>query len=486
MMTIDTAPDSRQSAGKTWLPNWYLPALAALELVFLYSELQAIGLICAAMVVLLPAIAWRSLGVREYYLVGLCILLAALAWWLDKPLAELTLDGLGRSAYLASFILLMALLREGAMTSNSVLAIGRYLTEQPPSRRFIAVFGGGHALAVMNNLGALSLLAPIIQRGVRANLSDGATLDVVAQIRERRQLSAALRGFSWFLVWAPTAVTQAVMPTLMSGIDTLRLVGTGLVLALTMLAVSWAEDWLRWRGIRRRLGLGIKEVTAPPVMPGAAFWRFGAVCALLFGSSFCFMWLANVTIVTGVMLASPLVVAAWVTMQHQNRSEDYKSGASIQQLRKITFEAVPGYVREAVFVACAGFIGTVAAKLVPVAYLANLVGLENIPGWAVLWGLSFSVWLFGQVGLSPITSAIFLASLIVEIPVLPVDMTHAALAIATGTAVCTAGAPFSAGAIMLAKATGYSPTTLTWKWNGTYTLLVMLVLIVFYAVLELI
>src|SRR3546814_3300916 len=44
-------------------------------------------------------------------------------------------------------------------------------------------------------------------------------LDEIGLVRERRQLSALLRGFAWFLVWAPTAVTQAILPTLIPGVD---------------------------------------------------------------------------------------------------------------------------------------------------------------------------------------------------------------------------------------------------------------------------
>ena len=145
---------------------------------------------------------------------------------------------------------------------------------------------------------------------------------------------------------------------------------------------------------------------------------------------------------------------------------------------------MPGYIREMFFVACAGFIGTLGAYLVPIEDIALAIGLENAPGWSVLLGISMTVWCFGQIGLSPITMAVFLGSLIAQIPVMPVDMTHAALAIAAGTAICTTGAPFSAGALMLSRATGHSPITLTWRWNGLFTFLSIGLLMVIYMYLE--
>ncbi len=452
------------------------------QLATLYLGLDAAQLFAIACIFFIPIIAWRSLKLREIYLIGISALVALAAIATSPQWLAWSVDGLSRSSYLASFILLMALLREGAIHSKSVVKLGRFLTLQPPQRRFLAVFSGSHMLSVMINLGALSLLAPIIQRGVRAELEPGAPLDEIAQIRERRQLCAALRGFSWFLVWAPTAVTQAVMPTLMSGVQALRLMALGLVLALIMMMLGWAEDWIRWRATGRRIrAQGLITSSDKQVFPARAARNFALVCAMLFVCSLAFSKLADVTIVTGVMLAAPLVVIVWLVVQQE---PGHRQQGTRDRFSTISFSAMPGYVREMVFISCAGFVGTVGAQLVPVAELTDAIGLQSLPPWLVLWGMSVIVWVFGQVGLSPITMAVFLGSVVAQVPSLPVDITHAALAIAAGTAICTSGAPFSAGALMLSRATGYSPMTLTWRWNGPFTFVTMIVLALVYAALE--
>jgi len=464
--------------------GWLLLVLVATELFFLYSGIKIAGFIAQALVASLFVLVWRAMHLREVYLVVVCLALFTLAWFSGKPIVEVTLESLSRAAYLASFILLMALLREGALTSPSVLEVGTFLTRQPTNRRFVTLFAGGHFFAVLINLGSLSLLAPIIQRGVRANRAEGEALDEISKVRERRQLCATLRGFSWFLVWAPTAVTQAVMPTLMTGIDGTRLMLTGLGLALIMFAVSWAEDILRWRGFAKRLRKeGRLPLAVATQFPKNAALHLGLVCLALFGLSTSFSWLADVTIVTGVMLTSPIVVCSWIYLQQSAVAPAQRREVLAQRLDHITFTSMPGYIREAMFVACAGFIGTLAAKLVPAGDVATMIGLAGLEGWIVLWSLTVVVWLFGQVGLSPITMAIFLGSLVSELPDLPVDMTHAALAIAAGTAVCTTGAPFASGALMLSRATGHSALTLTWRWNGIYTLVSMVVLGFYYVML---
>ncbi len=457
-----------------------LIAIMTLELLQLYLGAALASLAGKILLLCLPLLAFRALRAREAYLLAVAGAVFLLVWAGPPEDLGVVSRGLDRALYLAAFILLMGLLREGAVTSPAVLDCGSYVTLQPSRRRFLTVFTGSHLFSVLINLGALSLLAPIIQRGVRHGRDPAAPMDEISRVRERRQLSAALRGFAWFLVWAPTAVTQAVLPTLIPGIDAGRLIFIGLGLAAVMLLVSWAEDSLRWWPLRRRLqASGNLPTPVRQAFPQAAFGRLGAVCALLFGLTLGFSWLAKVSIVSGVMLAAPITLGLWVLAQQSGRR---LSGAGTR-LKEIATLALPGAVREAISLACAGFIGTLAAHLVPADQVAAALELGSLPGWLFLLGLSVMVLLGGQVALSPITMAVFLGSLVAELGPLPVDPTLAALAIAAGTAICTTGAPFASGTLMLARASGYSGVTLAWRWNLAYTLTCVAVLLVVYALL---
>ena len=472
--TSDSAPNLRPL-------GWLMLVLVSAELLFLYSGIKIAGYLSHVLVIGMFVIAWRSLHLREAYLLSIIFILVAMAFYLQKPMLDLITEALTRSAFLASFILLMALLREGAQTSPAVLEVGKFLTEQPSKTRYAALFGGGHFFAVLINLGSMSLLAPIIQRGVRATLPDGAPMDDIARVRERRQISAILRGFAWFLVWAPTAVTQAVMPTLMSGIDAAKLMLTGFALASLMFVVGWIEDHFRWSNFRKKLRSEgrMPQATGAP-FPKIAMRNLGLVCLALSGLSIAFMQLAQVPIVSGVMLTVPVVVIVWIWLQQPKHDDGARQKAVTTRLQSISFEAMPGYFREVAFVACAGFIGTMAAQLIPADKVSALLNLETIPGWLILWGLSTSIWLAGQIGLSPITMAVFLGSLVAGMPEMPVDITWVALAIAAGAAISSHGAPFAGGVLLLSRATGYSPMTLSWRWNGVYTLSVLAVIAVFY------
>ncbi|MCP5080397.1 MAG: hypothetical protein GY948_01735 [Alphaproteobacteria bacterium] len=448
----------------------YLAAMMVLELIEIYTGLETLASFIRVLVLGLPLMALPILKVREYYLLVVSFVLGALVWRAPGDGWQALLTGLDRSAYLASFMMLMALLREGAITSPAVKTVGTYLTLQPPKRRFLALFSGSHFFSVLINLGSVSLLTPFIQRGVRGDAPLDAPLDEVQQIRERRQLAAVHRGFCWFLVWAPTAVTQAILPGLLTDIDAARLMALGFCMALVMLAVGWLEDTLVWAKTGQRLrASGQVQRAQPPQLPKRAVLSLALVCSGLIGLTVLAKTLGGVGIVSGVMLAAPIVVIIWVWAQGAEEASSDPSKAPLARYREIAFVSMPGFLREVVFISCAGFIGTAGAFLVPSDQLAALVEHWAVPGWLFMLGLSVSVLLAGHVALSPITMAVFLGSVVAHMPATPVDVTLCALAIAAGTAISSLGAPFASVVLMLSKASGYPTTTLTWTWNGLYT-----------------
>jgi hypothetical protein len=205
--------------------------------------------------------------------------------------------------------------------------------------------------------------------------------------------------------------------------------------------------------------------------------------ALLLGLTLLFTLWGQVMLVAGVMLAPPLVLLVWVFFQQQAAGPPARLAAALRRLGAVTVSGLPSFHREAVALAAAGFIGTVAAALVPAGAVAQALSVAEMPGWLFLSLLSLVVWIGGLVALSPIATAVFLGSLVAELGVLPVDPTSVVLAIAAGTAICTIGAPFASGTLMLPRASGCSGVELTWKWNLPYILATMAVLAAVYAVL---
>jgi len=67
--------------------------------------------------------------------------------------------------------------------------------------------------------GAVSLLAPLIQRAARRNPIITEQDERRAKIREQRHIFGLLCGFSWIITWRLVTITQAVLLSAVPGVD---------------------------------------------------------------------------------------------------------------------------------------------------------------------------------------------------------------------------------------------------------------------------
>lgn len=416
------------------------------------------------LVLAVAILAMPRFGLREWVLLGLACALAYGLWGRAGGTDHITF-ALGKGAYFTAFILLMMLLREGAVTSPAVLAVGHWISRQPPGRRFTTTFVGGHLAGILMNFGAVSLLSPLIQRGVRA---DPVQTDDEARrvlIRERRQLSALIRGFAPVITWAPTTLTQVIILSAVPGIDPVLAIAYGLGLTALALAIGWSEDRLRWGPPRL--------APAPLAFPKAAAWDLVAVYALLVAGSVMLKLGLDLSLPEALMTVAPVMLIGWVISQ--NRGPGCASNTQ-SRLSEITTTALPRIGKEAYTLGVAGFIGITAAKLAPVETIARWLESAHLPEWAIVAALPVVITLGGQIALSPMMMVVFLGAVMASLPELPAAPEHIAVALAAGWMLSLTASPNATGALLVASATGIKPTTFTWRWNGVYSLIVMAVL----------
>ncbi|MDE0256476.1 MAG: hypothetical protein OYG32_16915, partial [Rhodospirillaceae bacterium] len=165
--------------------------LCTAVLIHQFAGLRAAALASSICLVLCYAIGLGLTGWRERGLLAAAAAITAAALLAAPAPGALIEHSLQRAAFLAAFMILIGLLRVGASRSASVLALGDYLTRQPPGRRYLAVHAGSHIMGLLLNFGTLSLIGPLIMRGVEATRADE---PAAAAIREQRQLSALIRG----------------------------------------------------------------------------------------------------------------------------------------------------------------------------------------------------------------------------------------------------------------------------------------------------
>ena len=405
----------------------------------------------------------HRLGRREAVLLSVAALLTALAiLWQDDPLAIL-LQGLDTATYMATFLLTLGMLRTAAATSPAVLECGIYLTQQPPGRRYAALHVGGHLLGLLLNFGVLNLLGPMIRRGVESG--DPA----LAEIREQRQISAVLRGFPTILLWSPATITQALMISLLPGVDAARLLTLGLVLTLIMLGVGWLEDRVRWHKFQRARA-HIKRPPPPPA-PWRAFGGMAFICLALAGSVVLVKLALDIPIVPALITAIPCVVLVWIMLQNTGQGLGTAIAAAGQRLSQIVTISFPNASPETLTLSSSAFIGVLVAALLPPELVAAAIRpLEDQP-LLLLAIIIAIVPLASQIAFNPIISVVVLGGALIRVPGLPVEPTILALALASGWMLALPGSPFSIPCLILGRLLNRSGTQISWRWNGVYTLM---------------
>ncbi len=445
-----------------------LLGIGVFELLDLHAHAAWAGKASAALLICFLLIGQKGLGLRERFLLAMAAISTAAAFAFASNPLVLIESGLAQATYLAAFMLLLALLRDGAVTSGSVLRLGQYLTRRPPGQRYMAIHAGGHALGMILNFGALSLLGPLIQRGVR---SDAAVNPELANWRERRQMSALARGFSWIIAWSPTAVTQALVASVVSGSKPLVMAAIGLFVAAGVAVIGWGED--RMTGSRARSALAAHNALPPqnPVteaFPWPAFRRFCLVCATLASISIFMIIVTGAKVVPALMLASPLVTIVWLWFQHKGDGNTLDT--VVMRLKEIARTSVPAGAPEAITLSSAGYIGIVAAGLSNAPYLASLAGINAWPPIAAYLGVMALIPLASNLAMPPMLTVTFLGSLYSALPESPLEPTLLAASMALGWALNLTASPFGATPLILSRITGIPGTVLSWRWNGWFTL----------------
>lgn len=410
--------------------------------------------------------AMPRLGLREAYLLVTCSLLTTLLVWIRPEPGQAVAAALDQAGFLMVFILLIGLLHEAAATSPAVEACGQYLTRQPPGRRYYALNSGTAVLALLFNVGVVSFLVPLIQRGIEA-ASPG---DALNPIRERRQVSALLRGFAWCVIWSPTAIAPLAVAELLPGANRNLWILYGFALFLVIMVLGALED--RWR-FRSFVPVG-KRPIAP--FPRTAFLRFLLACCWLFGMTGLFVWLADETVIFGLLMACPLMLVGWLLAQN-GFPDPAALPATVTRLGGVLHQGLPRSAPVAITLAASGFIGRAGAELVPAAEVAAAVRLDAMPDFVWLSALPGLLALLGLLAVSPIMMAIFFGSLFAALPEMPADPTLIAFSISCGWALSMTFTPFATVVLLIDRVAGIPPKRLTWEWNLWFTLMAAALLV---------
>jgi hypothetical protein len=319
-------------------------------------------------------------------------------------------------------------------------------------------------MSVLFNLGLVSILTPLIQKGIEQDRGNPSLM----KLREQRQITAMLRGFAWCVVWSPTAIAPLAVFELIDGISRQLWTAYGIVFALVMFGLGWAEDQWRFRDIKR-------QPSSSDIIPfpTSAFLQFGLILTILFGMAVILSLLFDDSIVFGLLISCPLVMLGWLYQQTKNKPRKERFPAFVKRLDEISFVALPKNHQIMITLAASGFIGRIGAGMIPAENLANTLGLYVMPDYLFLSLLSIAMIPVSYLGVSPIMMAVFFGSILGALPLLPADPTLVALAISSGWAVSMTTSPFATVVLMISRLNNISPLLLTLRWSGIFSALAL-------------
>ena len=165
-----------------------------------------------------------ALGVPIYnhanrLMLGFAFILSLAAFAIEPSPGTYLREALDNGAFLGSFFGALNLLRFASGTSPSVFRCGQALVTRPPGQRYLALTFGSMLFSVVLNFGSLILLGNMT-RDANARLEEPDAR--IREIRERRMLTALLRGFNAALMTSPAAFSFAVVLSIVPGTDSAK------------------------------------------------------------------------------------------------------------------------------------------------------------------------------------------------------------------------------------------------------------------------
>ena len=415
------------------------------------------------LIVLVTAILALQVRPGRYAFVLVAVALTLALALLDPEWAAISQKGLHTAAFIAAFFTALATLRSAAQTSPSIRRGGRFLAQQPPGRRYLALTLGGQMFSLLLNYGAIALLGSLATASANEELDEE-----IRRHRTRRMLLAIQRAFTSTLPWSPLSFAVAISTALIPGASWSRAVIPGIVTSVLMAGTGWALDSIfKPRLSRPRL------THTPPGGSWALMLPLMMLLAILVISIAIVHLASGIRVVGLVMLIVPTIALTWVLLQ----GSQAEPGQTFRRhLADYAFVELPNYRGEIVLLMMAGYIGTVGAPLLEPALVGLGLDLSALPTPLVLISFVWIIPLAGQIGMNPILAVTLMAPLVPSADALGVTPTAIVVAITSGWALGGVTSPFTATTLLIGAFAKVSARHVGLKWNGSYSLITAIIL----------
>lgn len=414
---------------------------------------------------------WKA---RAFLIIS-AALVATVFVLLDDPIGAL-FKGVKSASFIATFFTALGFLRDAAHTSKMIRTAGVFLANQKAGRRYGALSLGGHLFALVLNYGSIVLLGAMAEKS-----TDREPDPLIRRLRLQRMLLAIQRGFISVLAWSPLTFSTVMTLTVIPNLQWSAMLPYCLVTSLLLIIVGWILDWIMKPPVQRKASLGDESLRGwfsvlPVVM----------LVAIIFGAALGLQEILQSRLVIAVVLSVPVVGIGWLMVQNYQQGLDRALPLLRRRLKRHVINYFPSYGSEITLLCSAGFIGNVAAALVPGLFGHDFIDFTIFPIWFLPVLCLWLIPIFGQLGMNPLLSVVVMGALLPDLAAINLNPVTLGVAFTAGWSMTGATSPFTATTMLVGRIAKVSPVRVGIVWNGLYSLILGVILTVWVVILSLV
>ncbi|MBV1903470.1 MAG: hypothetical protein KUG58_07540 [Marinosulfonomonas sp.] len=413
-----------------------VPAIAALGLVFFYM-----------------ATTFHTLKFSALLMSGAALIAAVLFVVLGRDIGAL-IHSAGRITYLPALIIVLSVFRAAAQNSPIINVAGRYIVNQPPSRRYLLLTSGANVLCVLLNVGGFALLHEI---GIRAVRQGKEKSQRIIEIQDRRITRATLIGFSSTFFWSPFGLSLNLCLAFLPGTTWLGFAPIGIAISIVFIAIGWLLD---------RLERSSGNSAVPVAEKGGAKALIGMLLmmVMLTGTAVLGEQIFHIPLQAVILIIIPLFAFLWAMSA---RFPEKGAFAEAGNLAVTAFRQLPSIANEVAILTAASCLGLLVAGLLPPEFVAQIMRLAEPSPSLLGAGIMVTIFALAIVGINPMVPATAILTAAVSTDV-QISAHFLMAAIIIGWAASMTISPTTATIAIASSRLNKNPFRVGLGWNGPF------------------
>lgn len=429
-----------------------------MSLAAIVAPLPALDIVGGVALLLFFLLSWRRLTVIGIVPLGLSLVLFIIAIRQNIPW-ETIITAIDRACFLASLLALLGMLRSAANIAPEIERAGRYITSQPPGRRYLALNFGSHMFGTLINLGGLVLLLDMTTRAIHKT-SDKLSPDI-RELKLQRMTLAVTRGFSLVALWSPFGFSVNALLLSMPGLGYFDVAPIGFVLSFGFVLYGWLLDRRLAPANRRAVPITTPPDPADAPAIGLLLLHLGLLGLAVLTLSMIF----PLSFQQALLIVLPSYAILWAL-----RSGLQQGNPSVGPMLKATLQNFRNSPSEIGVFAASGLLSVMVIALLPTDAIRQSAAEMSLSPIAIIWLTSITMFVVGCLGINPIISASVLASLVSQLGIDGLSLPAIGLTLMGTWTTVMCFSPFITTVAYAGSLVGKSAFTVGPVWNFSYSI----------------